>query len=340
MLITNRATIVRTILTVLSFTSISITFATVPDLAVKYWHLYYSPVMLAALSFGVRGALVGSAAAILSVLSFYEYIKAGINSSRSFLVNQQLSGLIGGPTDTVHYLTSSLTDAGFSQVGNIVSYLAFNPTDRTIALVGLGILIMSSFLVGWLVDNQRVRERIMQEMANTDGLTGLANHRYFYERLTQEVERSKRYGRSFALAMIDLDGLKAYNDTHGHLAGDSLIQDTAKRIKLGLRSSDFAARYGGDEFTVVLPETDTENAQKSVERIRGFFEGEPASDKNGASAVLPTVSIGLAMFPDHGNDAMALLKSADDALYVSKIEGRNRVSLFSSSLEHSARSKS
>jgi len=159
-----------------------------------------------------------------------------------------------------------------------------------------------------------------QEAALTDHLTGLANRRRFERQLEREVERTRRYKRPFCLIMLDIDYFKRINDTFGHAMGDDVIRQLAKVLQAGTRGIDLASRIGGEEFAVILPETDMEAGSDVAERLRSMI----------AEISLPevgqvTASFGVAEFPDCAATVNDLLDAADNALYEAKREGRNRV---------------
>jgi diguanylate cyclase (GGDEF)-like protein len=161
--------------------------------------------------------------------------------------------------------------------------------------------------------------------AITDGLTGLYNHRFFREHLEVEVERTERYGHKLSLIILDIDHFKHYNDTHGHPQGDEILRDMAKLLRKNVRESDFACRYGGEEFSLILPETSKEAALSLAERIREAIRQHPFPHRETQPMGAITVSIGVSAFPDDCKDMERLIKKADDALYRAKAEGRNRV---------------
>ncbi|MBU8932732.1 MAG: GGDEF domain-containing protein [candidate division Zixibacteria bacterium] len=178
-----------------------------------------------------------------------------------------------------------------------------------------------------LMDNAESFERI-EEMSYTDGLTGLANQRYFRRRLDEEIQRAKRYDRKLAFIIFDLDGLKATNDTYGHLAGDAVLKQMGGILRRSIRAIDIIARYGGDEFCIIMPETDATTCLKFMERLKG--------DVAGTSFVIPgtderlgcTVSLGGAVYPDHADVPKQLIHFADMALLEAKSSGRNKSVLF------------
>ncbi len=163
----------------------------------------------------------------------------------------------------------------------------------------------------------------LYELAITDGMTKLFIHRYFQARLEDEVVRARRYGNHFSLVMFDIDHFKNFNDTYGHQQGDVVIIQTAKIIKDTIRHGiDIASRYGGEEFTVILPETDVQGAWLFAERLRIAIEEYEYPWKEGQTLNV-TISLGIATFPVHAKERMKLIKISDDALYVSKEKGRN-----------------
>ncbi len=163
-----------------------------------------------------------------------------------------------------------------------------------------------------------------QRRATIDSLTGFFLRDYFFRRLEEEQRRARRYGGNFALLMLDLDSFKSINDSHGHLAGDRYLRSAAAAIRAQLRSADMPCRYGGDEFSLLLPETDLEGARTIAERIREAV-GRLEIEAEGA-LLRSTVSIGLAAFPEHSIDeGKDLLRRADEALYRAKRAGRDRV---------------
>jgi diguanylate cyclase (GGDEF)-like protein len=158
----------------------------------------------------------------------------------------------------------------------------------------------------------------LYEEAVTDGLTGIYHHRYFDNRLKEEMERSRRYGHPLSLIMIDLDLFKEINDEHGHQAGDNLLRELARTLQNGARGGDIVARLGGDEFAILLPETSAEVATEVAHRLRGQVEQVRVGDLG------LTISLGVASSESVDTDA-DLVAQADRALYQAKHSGRNRV---------------
>ena len=159
-----------------------------------------------------------------------------------------------------------------------------------------------------------------EEAAFTDHLTGLANRRRFERQLEREVARTRRFGRPFCLLMLDIDHFKRVNDTHGHEAGDDVLRRLANTIQVGTRGIDMAARIGGEEFAVLLTETDFERGLDVAERLRAAVK---ETEIPAVGSV--TVSLGLAEFNSATPDARALFAAADSALYEAKRAGRDRV---------------
>lgn len=164
-----------------------------------------------------------------------------------------------------------------------------------------------------------------RQLSNNDRLTGLFNRAYFEEFLAAEVRRSKRYGHPFAVAMLDLDRFKLFNDTWGHAAGDEALKLVANTIRQGGRTTDLVARYGGEEIVVVMPETTLAAARQRLEAIRQAVAAQTISIPKREDAVTITVSAGVAEWPEDGNNPEDLLHIADARLFHAKALGRNRI---------------
>ncbi|MBN2493768.1 MAG: diguanylate cyclase [Deltaproteobacteria bacterium] len=184
---------------------------------------------------------------------------------------------------------------------------------------------------------------MLQDMAVRDPLTGLYNHAFFQDRLAREVSRSQRGQHSIGLVFIDLDRFKQVNDSLGHMVGDtvlrtvaSILQGSANGSGFHLRDHDFAARYGGDEFVLILPETSRSGATVTAERLRIAVQMHPWGDR----IPLVTLSIGTAAFPADGQSRDELIRAADAALYAAKRSGRNRVVAYCSEIGDSAQQQS
>jgi diguanylate cyclase (GGDEF)-like protein len=180
-------------------------------------------------------------------------------------------------------------------------------------------------LFAYLTTRLRDRERRLHDAARTDPLTGVANRRRFLEVFTREFERARRYGTPLACVILDLDHFKQINDRYGHIVGDRVLVAAAHAFKGSLRAPDTIARWGGEEFVVLLPQTDLTGAESLAERCRRSLE-DVLVTAAGGERVSVTVSVGVAGYPAPAFDSPdALLKSADDALYRAKSAGRNRV---------------
>ncbi len=167
----------------------------------------------------------------------------------------------------------------------------------------------------------------LRRLATRDQLTGLLNRRVFDDILNEEIERSQRFDHPFSLILIDIDHFKSVNDTHGHLAGDEVLREVARRMEKKARSVDRVMRYGGEEFAILMLEGDSEVARRLAEAVR--IEIESAAVPAGGDLVLPlTISAGVADFPRDANGPQELVAAADKALYAAKENGRNRVVTF------------
>ncbi|MBU2689074.1 MAG: diguanylate cyclase [Actinobacteria bacterium] len=174
-----------------------------------------------------------------------------------------------------------------------------------------------------VIDNARLYEAARQ-LAITDGLTKIYNHRFFQELFEKEYKRSDRYNTIFSLIMLDIDLFKKVNDTYGHLCGDEILKGLANLIKGCLRSMDVVARYGGEEFAILLPETNGTEAYQTAERIRRAVEGYTFMGTEQGLKV--TVSQGVATYPSEGvHERADIIAKADEALYEAKEGGRNKV---------------
>ena len=180
---------------------------------------------------------------------------------------------------------------------------------------------------------RRTREAAIR-LSAVDSLTDLYNRAYFFTAVDREIQRSRRFKRGFCLLMMDLDGLKSINDRYGHYHGDLILRGVAHIIRAGLRGVDIAARYGGDEFVALLPETDPSGAFVVAEKIRQLAT-EMIVDVGGQK-IRTSLSIGLVSYPDDGLTSDELMIAADQAMYSSKRLGKNRVVGYADSVDPTA----
>ncbi|MFI8740493.1 sensor domain-containing diguanylate cyclase [Stutzerimonas zhaodongensis] len=166
----------------------------------------------------------------------------------------------------------------------------------------------------------------LQRLSSTDRLTGLFNRGHWEEMLRQDYARHRRYERNAALVMFDIDHFKKINDSYGHQAGDAVIQQTAELVRQCTRDADIAGRYGGEEFVVLLPDTDSEGAVTFAERLRQSIEAHEVVHEG--RSIRFTVSLGIADLSEPTNGYAQLIERADIALYSSKASGRNQVTLY------------
>lgn len=176
-----------------------------------------------------------------------------------------------------------------------------------------------------VIERQKEVEKLLKKKAHYDELTDLPNRRYFLERLKEEITRARRYGHFLSVVMIDLDYFKFVNDNHGHATGDRVLEKFAKILSDSSRSVDIPGRFGGEEFSIALPETDIEGAENIAERVRCLVEEESFEVEEGYEAQIHlTCSLGVATLRPE-EDVDNIIQRADDAMYRAKKQGRNRV---------------
>jgi diguanylate cyclase (GGDEF)-like protein len=175
------------------------------------------------------------------------------------------------------------------------------------------------------IDVAELHERL-KRAANTDALTGIHNYGYFYDRLEEEVARAERHGAPLAVAYFDIDGLKRVNDTYGHLAGDAVLRTLGGLIGRRVRTEDIPARYGGDEFAIVMPETPREEAERVVQRLMDELDSSDVELSDGRKIRMPARSWGIAAYPLDGKNAKALVENADTRVYARKRERTDKTS--------------
>ncbi|MCE5321831.1 diguanylate cyclase [bacterium] len=215
-------------------------------------------------------------------------------------------------------------DWGYPEVYRILlNNLQINFQSHYLTFFSWQIICISiAGIIGHLFDMEVYHRLKAEQRANIDGLTDIYNHRYFQERLANEIERANRYSRPLCLIMLDLDNFKIFNDTWGHQEGDKLLKWFADICAGCIRNIDILARYGGEEFVIILPETEAQEALEVAERIRHTVsrrsKGTFGNNKR------TTVSAGIAGFPSQGQTPHQLVLNADAALYYAKQQGKNR----------------
>lgn len=250
------------------------------------FEVYFLAIGVSCLRYDVRLAFLGGAAAILEYLAVVLWAVLGHNLDAV--------GLVPPP------------------------YGRFYWTDQISRMVLLG--LATALAVTIVQQLQRHRR-----LSAADRLTGLFNRAYCDEYLLAELRRARRYGRVFAIAILDIDLFKRFNDTWGHVAGDAALRAVAGVVHRSVRRSDLVARYGGEEFVIVMPESSLGAARARVETIREAVAGEPIRIPRLEERVRITVSGGVAAWPDDAEDLDDLLHIADLRLLTAKAEGRNRV---------------
>jgi diguanylate cyclase (GGDEF)-like protein len=176
---------------------------------------------------------------------------------------------------------------------------------------------------GMALSNLKLREAL-REQSIRDPLTGLYNRRYMEEALKQQMSRVTRQLHPIGIIMIDIDHFKRFNDTYGHTAGDALLRELGQFLQRRIRGEDIACRYGGEEFTLIMPDASLEAAQQRAEALRQEAIQLRVQD-GGQSPEAITLSLGVAIYPQHGQTIENVLRAADAALYRAKQEGRDRV---------------
>lgn len=212
---------------------------------------------------------------------------------------------------------------GYPQRYDQVLSLPFGTT----LLAEIAPMLLVAYVTTMLSTDIRRAYGHMKLLSETDELTGVLNMRAFTAVSDRLFRQAERYARPVSVLMIDSDSLKTVNDTLGHEAGNRLLKIAVECIQSQLRQTDLVARYGGDEFVVVLPETSCSGAAGVAERIRKGVESSPLATRE--KKVVTTVSIGVACYPNHGADLDTVMEKADQAMYASKANGKNRTSLFS-----------
>jgi diguanylate cyclase (GGDEF)-like protein len=195
-------------------------------------------------------------------------------------------------------------------------------TKKPITKDEIRMLIMLSNQAGLAIENSQLYEKTVN-LAHTDYLTTLWNHGYFQHLLHEELEKAKTFNTPLSLIMIDIDDFKIYNDTLGHQAGDQILKDLALILKNQSRKMDYVCRYGGEEFTVILPQTDKREAFFIAERLRDIIAKYHFVHEEILPSKILTISLGVSTFPDNGASASELITTCDKALYQAKYKGKN-----------------
>lgn len=189
-------------------------------------------------------------------------------------------------------------------------------------IIAIVVSFALSFLAKYLIKSKDFEYQY--KLATIDGLTELYNHRYFQETLKNQIEIAKRYEQPFSLIIIDIDFFKKFNDTYGHQAGDAVLKQVAQTLKKNSRTTDFVCRYGGEEMSIILPNTSSEEAMFNAKRINKAI-AEKEFQLNATTKGHVTISLGVATFPYNAETAQELIEYADKGLYYAKEHGRNQV---------------
>jgi diguanylate cyclase (GGDEF)-like protein len=271
-----------------------------------------------------RGRVLLEASAAIVFLTMLVMLTGNSSSPFFFLYALLVGGtaLIASPTVTAALTLETAFAYAVAVLGGPVDAATSRDTFTRVAinLVALVLLAYSGMVIARV--QRRTRDAAIR-LSTVDPLTELYNRAFFFNSVDREIQRAQRFGRGFCLLMMDLDGLKGINDQYGHYQGDVVLRGVAQVIRMDLRAIDVAARYGGDEFVALLPETDPSGAYVAAEKIRQTVT-ELLVEVDGRR-ISTSLSIGVVAYPDDGRTADELMIAADAAMYSSKRLGKNQV---------------
>lgn len=184
------------------------------------------------------------------------------------------------------------------------------------------LMLISAYVVKYILKSRDFENQY--RLATIDGLTELYNHRYFQEQMLQQITNSKRYNTEFSMIIIDIDFFKKFNDVYGHQSGDAVLKQVAAKLKKNVRSCDIVCRYGGEEMTIILPNTNYEDAHTTAQKICDLIAEKPFKLVNNQESNV-TISLGVSTYPQDGSTPSEIIENADKRLYVAKENGRNQV---------------
>ncbi|MFI5259422.1 MAG: GGDEF domain-containing protein [Candidatus Limnocylindrales bacterium] len=268
-------------------------------------------------------ALVEGTAAVVFLTMLVEL--TGKASSPFFFLYPLLvagSALVASPAMTVLLTIETVGAFGIAALSGPIDAASLQDTLTRLA-INLTALVLISYASLVIARVQRQTRDAAVRLSTVDSLTDLYNRAFFFNAVDREIQRGRRFRRGFCLLMMDLDGLKSINDRYGHYQGDVILRGVAQLIRAGLRSIDVAARYGGDEFVALLPETDPTGAYVVAEKIRQMVS--ELLVEAGGQQITTSLSIGVVSYPDDGKTGDELMIAADEAMYSSKRLGKNRV---------------
>lgn len=221
---------------------------------------------------------------------------------------------------------ASLASLSIYLIYMLTAYYAMKFFNIWIELVYPLILAVAAFISALIV-KYFIKSRDFEQqyrLATTDGLTELYNHRYFQEQMKRQIENSKRYENEFSLIILDIDFFKKFNDTFGHQAGDAVLRQVAQTLRKNVRATDIVCRYGGEEMSIILPNTERDVAYSTAEKICKRVSDRKFKLVNDKETSV-TISLGVATFPYDGDSASSIIEAADKRLYNAKHNGRNQV---------------
>ena len=255
--------------------------------------------------------------------NFIKKVNKGYTITLSILLALLISSIV---TRVNSAFTASMMSLSAYLIYILIAYYAMKYENLWLELVYPLIFSIAAFTFAYIV-KYLIKSRDFEQqykLATTDGLTELYNHRYFQEQIRMQVEQSKRYNHNFSLIIIDIDFFKKFNDTFGHQSGDAVLRQVAQTLKKNVRSTDIVCRYGGEEMSIILPNTGKDEAlstaQKICERVASK-KFKLAGDKE----TNVTISLGVSTFPYDGDNASTIIEAADKKLYKAKNNGRNQV---------------
>ena len=255
--------------------------------------------------------------------SFVRQTTKGVNTGIILLLVLIVSLIVFKSTSAIFATTSTVLLASAYYLTAYYMLKCFNLwIEVVIPLFVILITFAISYLAKYLIKSRDFEHQY--KLATTDGLTELYNHRYFQDTLRKQIDASKRYEQKFSLIILDIDFFKKFNDKYGHQVGDEVLRTVAKILKKNTRTTDYVCRYGGEEMSIILPQTAKAEALINAQRICDAVAQTPLKISNNKEVKI-TISLGVSTFPENGETPQTLIEYADQALYQAKENGRNQV---------------